>query len=1211
MSLNGLDEVAVIEAYQAALAEPGGWFLLKYVTRDTIDLLQRGTGGVVEVRIAIEAYEEKSPVYGLVQYRRRKVVLKYVPEGTSRLLQARLTVQFQSILEKFTPHDTVFNFTAATELTDSALSSACMLHTSIASFNSSTSSLHRHRLGEITEDVEEGGERRKSGLRHSILSDADSGSKEGRNNVTYQATATSNLSPVSHLPDNHKPSTPASLISPIPTFDKSLPATPEQSPGKRPTSRAADHEATAAGEDLIPPRLEGQRLSLDSRRSSQSKRPLALDTDRANSAYNPYKPKAKLGPRPSAQRPRTPGSRGEARPVANLPNSIRVSTRPPPAAIRPPSSASHRPISQQSNRSAHSTFVAAYDSTPPPPLPHPSVHISALYHPSNTYLINRPASPALSATTSIAASITSSAPPRITPEKRRLMKALQLRKKQQMVKTSLIKPSSTDTPSQESSGKTQIYPPAKKNEHPSHDPSSLPRLSLTAQSREPPSSTDIAPSVSAQEAAIQDHIMAKSMESIRVDSSLDSKDVDVLSSTIDSESATSEATVPSLKSTAIVQTTSPLLPPITPHNRLSIGVPSTFEKEEIEKLRQTNTIANSSTIAEEEEIDIAFKSPQSLPEPVPPIETIPEQSPHFEAATLGTVDKEAPQVGAHPQITVEGEPVPSNSAEKRGSGSAGRRTGRRGMLEQDKTIASPETSDISDDESLYDELQTAIVEEAKSVMVARSPRHAVFNRGSLERQQEPNRSISLQTHQTEENSKSTTEKAKVEAGRSSSSSLPTWSLSADSAQSLLLKKTNVSTGISKRIQALEMFSGRTEARPGSPNQAALPSPPLTGGLVKKRTSSHSPSETPVRYTNSGTSPAKQAHYPSPNPTPTLTPAVAHHKSALAQEDISNVDFLAPRRKGDSVSVTARIVEEPVESKPIESRNTSKPASMNLHPNLLVVEHEEEESPRQYEFSSATQRDVEPLPLKKSQVKATDNPNPERCRLSMSSNRSNPGQMPQSESFTKRLAMTIRHARTGSGNLPRSASDSSSNADEKMVKESRKARLIRRMSVFTAGPRRSMASAFGSNTLKHEESPSGVGQPPEPIAELSGEISPVNSSSGESHAHVVDIGDVNIQFPDTLLWKRRFMRIDDQGFLILTPPTMEANKRGISRRFHLSDIKKPSLPPLEREELPWSIVLDFEDGTCLQVACESRYAQGQVLRMLEDAHAAYQSLFTQS
>lgn len=106
MSLNGLDEAAVIEAYQAALAEPGGWqvahapacsfarlipfasrFLLKYVTRDTIDLLEKGKGGVVEMRTAIERYEEISPVYGLVLYRRRKVVLKYVPDGTSRLLQ--------------------------------------------------------------------------------------------------------------------------------------------------------------------------------------------------------------------------------------------------------------------------------------------------------------------------------------------------------------------------------------------------------------------------------------------------------------------------------------------------------------------------------------------------------------------------------------------------------------------------------------------------------------------------------------------------------------------------------------------------------------------------------------------------------------------------------------------------------------------------------------------------------------------------------------------------------------------------------------------------------------------------------------------------------------------------------------------------------------------------------------------------------------------
>jgi hypothetical protein len=57
------------------------------VNRDTVELLGRGTGGVSEARVAVENYEEKSPVYGLLQYRRRKVILKYVPEGTSRLLQ--------------------------------------------------------------------------------------------------------------------------------------------------------------------------------------------------------------------------------------------------------------------------------------------------------------------------------------------------------------------------------------------------------------------------------------------------------------------------------------------------------------------------------------------------------------------------------------------------------------------------------------------------------------------------------------------------------------------------------------------------------------------------------------------------------------------------------------------------------------------------------------------------------------------------------------------------------------------------------------------------------------------------------------------------------------------------------------------------------------------------------------------------------------------
>ncbi|KAK5260411.1 hypothetical protein LTR40_004207 [Exophiala xenobiotica] len=103
MSLNGLDGTAVAGAHQAALAEAGGWFLLKYVNRDTVELLQKGTGGVQEVRGVVEKYQEKSPLYGLLQYRRKKVILKYVPEGTSRLLQGSSLHHYRHVYDVVLP----------------------------------------------------------------------------------------------------------------------------------------------------------------------------------------------------------------------------------------------------------------------------------------------------------------------------------------------------------------------------------------------------------------------------------------------------------------------------------------------------------------------------------------------------------------------------------------------------------------------------------------------------------------------------------------------------------------------------------------------------------------------------------------------------------------------------------------------------------------------------------------------------------------------------------------------------------------------------------------------------------------------------------------------------------------------------------------------------------------------------------------------------
>jgi hypothetical protein len=61
--------------------------LLRYVSRDELTLLDRGAGGVPELRNAIDGYEETAPLYGFLQYRRRKVVISYMPQGLSRLVQ--------------------------------------------------------------------------------------------------------------------------------------------------------------------------------------------------------------------------------------------------------------------------------------------------------------------------------------------------------------------------------------------------------------------------------------------------------------------------------------------------------------------------------------------------------------------------------------------------------------------------------------------------------------------------------------------------------------------------------------------------------------------------------------------------------------------------------------------------------------------------------------------------------------------------------------------------------------------------------------------------------------------------------------------------------------------------------------------------------------------------------------------------------------------
>lgn len=87
MSLIGLDVPAVNDAYQHAIVAGRGWLLLKYTSRCSVELLGRGDGGVHETRNIILQYKEQSPLYGLILYRRRKVLIRYIPDGTSQRLE--------------------------------------------------------------------------------------------------------------------------------------------------------------------------------------------------------------------------------------------------------------------------------------------------------------------------------------------------------------------------------------------------------------------------------------------------------------------------------------------------------------------------------------------------------------------------------------------------------------------------------------------------------------------------------------------------------------------------------------------------------------------------------------------------------------------------------------------------------------------------------------------------------------------------------------------------------------------------------------------------------------------------------------------------------------------------------------------------------------------------------------------------------------------
>lgn len=348
---------------------------------------------------------------------------------------------------------------------------------------------------------------------------------------------------------------------------------------------------------------------------------------------------------------------------------------------------------------------------------------------------------------------------------------------------------------------------------------------------------------------------------------------------------------------------------------------------------------------------------------------------------------------------------------------------------------------------------------------------------------------------------------------------------------LMAKKVNVSSGISSRIKALEKFSSR-EGTPSPSVNGPAPSASSSFENLRKRASVSYPGDITL-------------------PDFSRAPSVNLHDSRPTT---------SMSRRTNSISVTAHIVRDSNGPPASSGGEQFESDVLNLQPSPLTVEHESTEN--------VAPQSLTPPPPAEPVSHVEDR--------SMSMSSAGSSRQTSVSRPTSRLSLSSRTK------TDENLQSSSPTAEDKRV--SRASRLMRRMSSITATSRRSIIGAL-SSPVKEEDLAS--------IAPGESALSP--SSSHQSLSKPIEIGEVNVQFPDTLLWKRRCMRIDENGYVVLTPGTTDATARNMIKRYHLTEFRTPCLPDEDMQELPNSILLTFLDGSTLQCACESRQEQTSALQ----------------
>ncbi|OTB07951.1 hypothetical protein M426DRAFT_216668 [Hypoxylon sp. CI-4A] len=560
-----------------------------------------------------------------------------------------------------------------------------------------------------------------------------------------------------------------------------------------------------------------------------------------------------------------------------------------------------------------------------------------------------------------------------------------------------------------------------------------------------------------------------------------------------------------------------------------------------------------------------------------------------------------------------------------------------------KTTPHSEASDPLLDDALMDELQSATLQEAKPMLVSKSPITPVFpNTSPLRQVPQLSRTVSnpMRGPLLAPSDVSQSTARSVSAG---GAALLHSITRQPSNAGLQAKKNNLGSSISQRIKALEKISGSPSTEDLRPRTAT---PSSTFFAVRKqsvREPSRSPSVVDRADSLTRNTPTpEQSREGTPE-----TPGVDNRRRSLSVASrlsmFESQPPHPPRGRPESIQVTARIIRDPSQSlprKPDANTTVGDYPQLELKQSPLIVdlqrtEHSQPELKRipsdkipketiqERRDKSSTSDDVEKKRRRSSLSivkefmkdrrtsivsKSTDNlalmtPNGVKSPNRPPSSHQNTGGLARRLSISSRRSSMSRERDNGASPMgsPAVLSDSGSGDDDKSDRKSknRASRFIRRLSNSLTGNRKAVSPAI-SPTVAEED------------ADQLAAASITNVSLSSQPTVVAYMGDVNVQFPDNLLWKRRSMCLDTQGFLFLSAiqGAATAGKEKVSgvgnKRYHLSDFRAPYIPDVEIQELPNSVVLDLVEGSCLQIACEDRAGQLNILNTLQDAHQSHSS-----